>query len=611
MRTARTIGYRLRGVLALAWRAAARPLTAYLIVSLAAAGVPVAAAWLTKAVIDDLSGAGTREDLLWLGAGLTGLGLVAAVLPRINGYLHNELDRDIRRTAQDRLFRAVGRFAGLSRFEDPRFADRLRLARQTGASSPSGAIDGGFGLLRGALTISGFVASLAAINGVLTGAVLLTGIPIVAAQLLLARRGAAVAWRIGPAERREIFYAELLANAPAAKEVRLFGIGDFLRRRMLAERRGADAALRRVDRDELWTQLGLGLLGAGVAGAGLVWALACARDGRISVGDVSLFVAAVAGVQASLSALAVDVGRLHQSLLMFEHYLAVLDAPADLPHRRPPRPLPVLNRGIEFRDVWFRYGTEQPWVLAGLDLTIRHGSATALVGLNGAGKSTVVKLLCRLYDPDRGAILFDGVDLRDVAVEELRERIGAVFQDYMEYELTAAENVAIGDLSALDDPDRLVAAAGRAGIHEQLAALPAGYDTMLSRVFLTESDTVDDLPGVLLSGGQWQRVALARAFLREGRDLLILDEPSAGLDAQAEHEIHTRLRAHRRNRTSLLISHRLGTIRDADRILVLAGGRVVEDGTHAALMAAGGEYARLFALQADGYQDEPARLVQP
>jgi ATP-binding cassette subfamily B protein len=273
--------------------------------------------------------------------------------------------------------------------------------------------------------------------------------------------------------------------------------------------------------------------------------------------------------------------------------------------------LPVLKRGIEFRDVWFRYGTEQPWVLAGLDLTIRHGSATALVGLNGAGKSTVVKLLCRLYDPDRGAILFDGVDLRDVAIEELRERIGAVFQDYMEYELTAAENVAVGDLSARDDPDRLVAAASRAGIHEKLAALPAGYDTMLSRTFMTESDAAEDLPGVLLSGGQWQRVALARAFLREGRDLLILDEPSAGLDAQAEHEIHTRLRAHRRNRTSLLISHRLGTIRDADRILVLAGGRLVEDGTHAALIAAGGEYARLFALQADGYQDEPAGLVHP
>lgn len=611
MRAARTTTYRLRAVLALAWRAAARPLTAYLIVSLAGAGVPVAAAWSTKAVIDHLAGPNAGGDLLWLGVGLTGLGLVAAVLPRITGYLHNELDRDIRRTAQDRLFQAVGRFAGLSRFEDPRFADRLRLARQTGGSSPSGAIDGGFGLLRGALTISGFVASLAVINGLLTAAVLLTGIPIVAAQLLLARRSAAVAWRVGPAERREIFYAELLANAPAAKEVRLFGIGDFLRGRMLAERRSADTALRRVDREELWAQLALGLLGAGVAGAGLIWALVCARDGRISVGDISMFVAAVAGVQGSLSGLAVDVGRLHQSLLMFGHYLAVLDAPADLPHRRPPRPLPVLHRGIEFHDVWFRYGPEQPWVLAGLDLTISHGDTTALVGLNGAGKSTLVKLLCRLYDPDRGAILFDGVDLRDVAVDELRERIGAVFQDYMEYELTAAENVAVGDLSALDDPDRLVAAARRAGIHDQLAALPAGYGTMLSRVFLTDSDTAEDLPGVLLSGGQWQRVALARVFLREGRDLLILDEPSAGLDAQAEHEIHTRLRAHRRNRTSLLISHRLGTIRDADRILVLAGGRVVEDGTHSALMAAGGEYARLFALQADGYQDEPAGLVQP
>jgi ATP-binding cassette subfamily B protein len=607
----RTVARRLREVAGLAWQAAAGPLTAYLIMSLAGAGVPVAAAWLTKDVIDHLVGEPGGVPLLWLGAGLAVLGLVAAVAPRINAYLHTELDRAIRLTAQDRLFQAVGRFTGLARFEDPQFADRIRLARQTGGASPAGAVDGGFGLLRGALTITGFVGSLAAINAVLTVAVLLTGIPVVAAQLLLARRSAAVAWRIGPAERREIFYAELLANAPAAKEVRLFGIGGFLRRRMLTERRAADAALRRVDREELWAQLGLGVLGAVVAGAGLIWALMYARDGRISVGDVSMFVAAVAGVQGSLAALAVDIGRLHQSLLMFGHYLAVLDAPADLPSRRPARPLPPLRQGIEFRDVWFRYGPEQPWVLSGLDLTIPHGGTVALIGLNGAGKSTLVKLLCRFYDPQRGAILWDGVDLRDVEVEQLRERIGAVFQDYMEYELTAAENIAVGDLTALERPDRITAAAARAGIHERLSGLAAGYDTMLSRVFRTESDTADAAGGVLLSGGQWQRVALARAFLREGRDLLVLDEPSAGLDAEAEHEIHARLRAHRQNRTSLLISHRLGTIRDADRIVVLAGGRVVEHGNHAGLLAAGGEYARLFALQADGYHDEPAPAGRP
>jgi ATP-binding cassette subfamily B protein len=263
----------------------------------------------------------------------------------------------------------------------------------------------------------------------------------------------------------------------------------------------------------------------------------------------------------------------------------------------------VLRAGIELRDVWFRYGDGQPWVLRGLNLTIPHGGSLALVGLNGAGKSTVVKLLCRFYDPSRGAILWDGVDLRDVPVEELRSRIGAVFQDYMCYDLSAAENVGLGDVSYLDDRERVVEAARRAGAHTIVTALPKGYDTLLSRMFFDEADKDDPETGVLLSGGQWQRIALARAFLRDRRDLMILDEPSAGLDAEAEHEVHTSLRRHRDGATSVLISHRLGAVRDANLIAVLSGGRLAELGTHEELIAAAGEYARLFRLQASGYDE--------
>jgi ATP-binding cassette subfamily B protein len=265
-----------------------------------------------------------------------------------------------------------------------------------------------------------------------------------------------------------------------------------------------------------------------------------------------------------------------------------------------------LRRGIELRDVWFRYDDEHPWVLRGVSLFIPQGIAVALVGLNGAGKSTLVKLLCRFYDPTRGAILWDGEDLRTVDLAELRGRIGAVFQDYMTYDLSATENVAVGDLSALDDQSRVHAAARRAGIHEVLEKLPQGYETPLTRSFFGGSDEKEDQAGVRLSGGQWQRVALARAFLRDRRDLMILDEPSAGLDAEAEHEVHSRLRAHRAGQTSLLISHRLGTIRDAEQIVVLADGVIVEQGIHADLVSAGGAYARLFALQAAGYRADPA-----
>jgi ATP-binding cassette subfamily B protein len=286
--------------------------------------------------------------------------------------------------------------------------------------------------------------------------------------------------------------------------------------------------------------------------------------------------------------------------------VAVLRTEPDLPIDPRPRPVPPLRRGIELRDVWFRYDDEHPWVLRGVSLFIPQGIAVALVGLNGAGKSTLVKLLCRFYDPTRGAILWDGEDLRTVDLAELRGRIGAVFQDYMTYDLSATENVAVGDLSALDDQSRVHAAARRAGIHEVLEKLPQGYETPLTRSFFGGSDEKEDQAGVRLSGGQWQRVALARAFLRDRRDLMILDEPSAGLDAEAEHEVHSRLRAHRAGQTSLLISHRLGTIRDAEQIVVLADGVIVEQGIHADLVSAGGAYARLFALQAAGYRADPA-----
>jgi ATP-binding cassette subfamily B protein len=223
------------------------------------------------------------------------------------------------------------------------------------------------------------------------------------------------------------------------------------------------------------------------------------------------------------------------------------------------------------------------------------------VGLNGAGKSTLIKLLCRFYDPSRGSIRWDGVDLREVPPAELRRRMGVLFQDYMCYDLTAAENIAMGEIEALHDRPRIEGAARLAGVHDVVRALPRGYDTMLSRIFFHEEEEAADEAGVVLSGGQWQRLALARTLLREGRDLLVLDEPSAGLDARAEHEIHTRLARHRAGRTSLLVSHRLGAVRAADLIVVLRDGEIAERGTHDELMAAGGGYAELFDLQARDY----------
>jgi ATP-binding cassette, subfamily B, bacterial len=590
--------------LALAWRAAPGHLATMLLLSAAAGGTTVGFAWLTKLVIDSLVGRppGGFGHLVRLAVLMAAAGVVIATLPHCRQYVSAELGRRVTMLARDRLYAAVDRSTGLVRFEDPVFHDRMRLAQESGQSSPGAIVDGLLNGVQGVVTMAGFLLTLTAMSPVMTAAVVLGAAPALLAELVLSHRRAAMLWQIGPVERRELFYAELLSSVQAAKELRLFGIGAFLRRRMLDELGVANQAKRQVDRRELGAQAVLGLLSAAVAGAGLVWAANAAWSGWLTVGDVSVFVAAVAGVQSALAALVNSWVVVHQALLMFGHYQAVVLAGPDLPVRSRSHPVPALRRGIELRDVWFRYSDDHPWVLRGVDLVIPHGRAVALVGVNGAGKSTLVKLLCRFYDPTRGAVSWDGVDLRDLDPAELRRRIGAVFQDYMEYDLPAAENIAVGDLSALGDRERIVAAARRAGVHDTLAALPLGYDTLLSRIFFGAADLLDPQAGAMLSGGQWQRVALARGLVRDDCDLLILDEPSSGLDAEAEHEIHRRLRAHRAGRTSLLISHRLGAIRDADLIVAIADGQICEQGDHTSLLAAGGTYARLFELQAQGYQ---------
>lgn len=257
-----------------------------------------------------------------------------------------------------------------------------------------------------------------------------------------------------------------------------------------------------------------------------MWAIIRARDGQLTVGDVSMFAIAVATVQGGLAGLVGQVAYTYQQVALFEHFQAIQEAAPDIPIRRSPTQITPLRQGIEVRDVWFRYDQEHPWTLRGVSLTIPRGATVGLVGRNGSGKSTLVKLLCRFYDPVRGSITWDGVDLREIDPAELRDRIGVVFQDFMHYDLTARENIGLGDLAALDDNPRIEEAGRQAGIHQDLAALPRGYESLLTRAFF---DHTDPTAGVSLSGGQWQRIALARAMLRGERDFLILDEPSSGL----------------------------------------------------------------------------------
>jgi ATP-binding cassette subfamily B protein len=585
----------------LCWRAGPAVCLALAAVNVVSGLLPAAVPVLTKLVVDDLAAGRGSGAVLAPALGLAAAGLAAAALPHVADFLQRELGRRINRTAQGELYGAVNAFDGLARFESPTLQDRLRLAGQAGqALGP--ATTGLFGVGRNALGLVSLLATLAAIAPEMAALVLLAGAPTLATELWLGRQRTRVIAQASPATRRRVFYGLLLTDVQAAKEIRLFSLGDFLRGRMLAELDSVQRDERAFDVRELGLQSLLAALGAVLAGLGLLWTIMGAAGGRLSLGDVTAFIAAMAGAQGALAGLVISVARAHEALLLFGYHIDVTTLDNDLP-RGGRGTLGELTGCVELRDVWFRYADDQPWVLRGVTLTIPRGKAVALVGLNGAGKSTVVKLLCRFYDPARGSIAWDGVDIREVPVQELRARMGVLFQDFMSYDLTAAENIGMGDLDHLADRARVAAAAERAGVAGTIADLPRGYRTLLSRIFADpSSDGIES--GVVLSGGQWQRLALARAFMRDRRDFLILDEPSSGLDAEAEHRVHERLRRHRGGRTSLLISHRLGAVRDADEIVVLAEGRIAERGTHHDLTAQGGQYARLFALQAKGYREE-------
>jgi ATP-binding cassette subfamily B protein len=608
---------RARIVVCLVW--AASPLCALLMAVLAfsSGGIPAVTAWLQREILNDLvsSGSGGAGSLavhpavvgrvLPLATILGGVGVVSAVSQYGQAFVLSELDRGLSLLIKDRMFQAMNAFPGMSRFESPVFADKVQVSQQLCNATASSLVSGVLQVGQSLITTVGMLGVLDVINPALAAIVAGSTVPAIAAQLSSSRRRARLEWRRSPLMRRQWFYSSLLGNRDGAQEVRLFGLGDFLHGRMLDELRSINAGQRALDVRVFAVEGSLSLLTAAITAAGTVWVVRQAAAGRLSVGDVSLFAIAVVGVLGSISGMVSRLSDVYRSLLLFGHYVDIVTMGPDLPLAVSPRRLPGLRHGVEIRDVWFRYDDQHPWVLRGVSLFIPFGHSVALIGLNGAGKSTLVKLICRLYDPARGSIRWDGTDIREVAPEDLRARIGTVFQDYMTYDLTAAENVGFGDLDRLNDTARIREAATHAGVHDKIASLPYGYQTLLSRIFFSNADKENPETGVILSGGQWQRLAVARGFMRADRDLLILDEPSSGMDAEAEHALHRRLCTLRDGKTSLLISHRLGSVRDADEIYVLAEGQVTESGTHATLMAAQGEYHRLFTLQGSGYQAEP------
>jgi ATP-binding cassette subfamily B protein len=597
--------------LRLVWQSSPGGVVALGVLTVLAAALPPVVAYVGKLIIDavivahaaaatsatarDAALAHTVRLVLFELATVSTIALLERALGLVRQLVGSRLGIDVNVAILEKALQL-----DLRHFEDPEFYDKLTRARREASSRPLSLIQGNFQLLRNALTLAGYVALLVRFSGWMVLALLAATVPAFVAEAKFS--GAAFRlrnWR-SPDARRLNYLEYVMANDEHAKEVKLFGLGPLLlqRYRRLAERFfSEDKAL--ATRRTLWAYL----LSLGSTfmfyGCYALIVVATAR-GVLSLGDMTLYLVAFRQGQQSFQSLLTAVGGMYEDTLYMSNLFDFLAIPTarrstgPLGSAAPAAPAPVLaEQGIRFEGVGFRYPDAERWALRHIDLFLPKGQSLALVGENGAGKTTFIKLLAGLYEPTEGRVRLDGRDLRDWDEGELRRRIGVIFQDFNQYQLLVRENVAFGSVAHLEDELRLQRAVEQGGARELVATLADGLDTQLGRWFKG---------GAELSGGQWQKVALARAFMRDEADILILDEPTAALDAEAEHAVFERFRTLTAGRTAILISHRFPTVRMADRILVLENGEVIEDGTHAGLLAAGARYAKLFTLQAQGYR---------
>jgi ATP-binding cassette, subfamily B, bacterial len=528
-------------------------------------------------------------------AALAALGIVA-------GQLLGPLIQTCHDLAGDRLtayvggalIRAANRWQGLARFEDPGFANDLARARKNASTVGLDLMVNGTWTLAALFTAIGLVVVCAGLSPLMPVVVILATLPSLSRQLHASHRVNGMLYHQTPESRLLEYCREVVLTPQPAKDVRLYDLVPYFHARYEAMLDRTAGEVDRVRRRLLGSLTAGQLLAAGAGAAVYVTVVWLVAHGQRPVGDLALYGGAATLLQGKVREIGVVLDFMPVTFHMVPSLFRVLDAPADLPQPTQPRPAPrPIRDGIVFEGVTFCYPGQSTPVLRDLSLQLRPRESVALVGLNGAGKTTIVKLLLRLYDPTAGRILLDGVDLRDYDLADLRHEMGAIFQDFVCYELTAAENIGLGRLEALHDRSRLEGAAASARADVLLASLPKGLDTNLGRSF----------GGRDLSGGEWQKLALARAFLRDGQ-VLVLDEPTAALDVQTEYEVYRHFQELTRGRLTLLISHRFSTVRMADRILYLADGCVQEAGAHDVLLALDGAYARLFRMQAAQYADD-------
>ena len=570
-------------------------------VSILSAAVPAAQVWISKIVIDTVVDAvrnGTGAPVDW-GELLTPVVVVFAVwmLGAACGGAANGLQEHIGalvRNHSQHLILSKAAQLDIAFFETPAFFDEMEKARSEGYRAHNLAVLS-VTIVSSTVSLVAMLSLLLAVHWAAVALLVVTSAPQMIVGGHFAGQRFTLVGAMARNERMAFYLSRLLGSRDAVKEIRIFGLHTELLRRFNTFWRRYRQETARLRFDQERSGLLLGLLT--MAGSASIWAYAVIRavGGYISVGTVALAFQAAEQGRTGLSRLFRNLGLFYEHTIFAGILFRFLDLDprsvegALAPPPESPAVVPDRLHDIEFRDVSFRYPRSDRLVLKGVSFNITAGESVAIVGENGAGKTTLVKLIARFYDPTEGAIYLDGRDLREYDLEDLRRHIGVIFQDFVRYDLSARENIGLGQVELLEDDDRIKQAASKGGALDLVNRLPHGYDTVLGKEFEE---------GVDLSGGEWQKIALSRAFMREAQ-VLILDEPTAALDPLAEHDVFTRFAQLASERTAILISHRFSTVRMAQHILVLEHGELVEQGSHEQLLKRDGQYAHMYNTQAE------------
>ncbi|MEL6814816.1 MAG: ABC transporter ATP-binding protein [Cyanobacteria bacterium J06598_3] len=586
-------------LLRLVWIATPGALVISIFLTLTSSLIPATQILISKLIVDRVvemvsAGAvlGVMIQSLWplVGAGF-GFLLLQALLKQLDGYNTQVMSDRFLLFANTQLLQQATRL-DLAHYESPKFHDILDRAQQSGSNYPMRVLRLLIRLLGQVTQLVGLLVLLLRFNPLVFVLLLLSALPTFWVSVRFSERRFWMTRRQTPSRRLADYFGKVLTDSKYVKEVRLFNLGGYLVEQYHDIRAEFNQESKLLARRQGLAQVSLEIISAiGFYGAYALVLWETIR-GLVTIGDLTLYAGTFQQAQSATAAILLSVATLYEFNLYVSQYFEFIDLDPQVtnPLKSKAFPLPI-REGLVLQDVYFTYpGSDTP-TLKNINMTVGPQECIALVGLNGSGKTTLLKLLSRLYDIDRGRISMDDVPLSAFALEDLRRNIGVLFQDFARYALTAKDNIGFGDLANRDDDQQVLKAATDAGAQAVITGLEGGYDTVLGKMFTG---------GVDLSGGQWQKIGLARAFMSQAQ-VLILDEPTAAVDAIAEHDLFERFRQLTQGKMTFLVSHRFSTVRMADRIVVLENGEIIETGTHEQLMAKQGRYEEMFRLQAESY----------